>query len=123
MKFIRAIEQLESGASERALRKKREAVAWGIIWADHEADAIDPDDLGPGESLALDLMVMEELEGVRVCQAVERITHNPADSGWVFDSSGDVAGRVLGLDGSMVSVAWNGRSESDGEGRAVAKAG
>ena len=106
MKFVRAVEQLETGASRSAALKKQRAVAWGLIWADHDAEPIDQGELGPGETVALDLMVLEEINGVRVCKAVERIATDPADVGWVLDAEGELTGRVLALEGSVVSVSW-----------------
>lgn len=107
MKFVRAVEQLEAVATERAATKKQRGVAWGLIWADYDgAEPIDREDLEPGQSVAVDLMVTEELPGVRICRVVERVTTTPGDGGWVLNAAGELAGRVISSDGSMINVAW-----------------
>jgi hypothetical protein len=98
MRLLRKVSKLEG--TLRAKSKRREGVVWGLVWSQDEK--LLGRELGCGETLAVDVHVVDDLHGVRVVRMVERATSNPADLGLVFDASGFVTGRVEERDGSAL---------------------
>jgi hypothetical protein len=117
MRLITSLKRLEADG----LRRKREPAAVGLSWSRHEV-VVDPESLQPGEYIAVDIRIegcpREELDAAvesgRVPDATnaapcwwavtERVTTDVQDLGVVRDYYGNRLGRVVELEGSMVTI-------------------
>jgi hypothetical protein len=116
MRLISTLRRLEAGAAEA---RERKPAAVGLIWSTQE-NVVDPQDLRVGEYIAVDLRIQGAapvvVEGGPAIVAVgapgawamaERITRDPQDLGVVRNAEGGRVGRVMELDGSMISIEWD----------------
>jgi hypothetical protein len=99
MRLLRAVERLESAAAAAA------PVGVGLVWTRDEA-LVDRD-LEAGEYVACDVRRVVSIgEGGELLWCVrleERVTRDRSDLGFVYGPGGEVAGRVVALDGSLIS--------------------
>jgi hypothetical protein len=115
MRLISQLRRLEDGAAEaRAVRP----AAVGLIWSRQES-VVDLAVLYEGEYVAVDLRMEGgmpvPLRGSPAVAAAapgawhmsERITRDPQDLGIVRDAEGARIGRVMELDGSMITIEWD----------------
>jgi hypothetical protein len=119
MRLISSIRRLEAGA---ALARERVPASVGLSWSRNEV-TIDPEELGPGEYIACDIRVQAGVAGGDRAAPdamadqpywwtlTERVTCDPQDLGVVRDAEGERIGRVMELDGSMISIEWDVRME------------
>jgi hypothetical protein len=105
---------LEAGA---AAAREAKPAAVGLIWTRQES-VVDPETLYRGEYIAVDLtmragapVALGGASGVApgAWLMAERITQDPQDLGVVRDAEGQRIGRVMELDGSMISIEWDER--------------
>jgi hypothetical protein len=102
MKLVRAVERLEGRLS---------AVVGGdvgLVWSrDERRVEREP---GAGEYVACDMRYVGPLvEGVTpTVRLEERITRGVNDLGWVYDDAGAVVGRVMELNGSLITICRQG---------------
>jgi hypothetical protein len=119
MRLITSLKRLEVDAARA--RKKREPAAVGLSWSKHEV-AIDADSLQPGEYIAVDIRIegcaREQLDAAKESgrlpaatsappcwwAVTERVTRDVQDLGVVRDYFGNRLGRVVELEGSMVTI-------------------
>jgi hypothetical protein len=106
------LERLEAGA---AAARERGPAAVGLVWSTRES-VVDPDTLQPGEYIAVDIRLegCPHVAGEPVPDALsdppcwwtlaERVTTDPQDLGVVRDGFGARVGRVMELEGSMISI-------------------
>lgn len=108
MRLISTVGKLEAGA---ARARKAAPVVVGIAWSAGE-ERVYPEELLDGEYIASDI----QLDAGAVVAGVmrsdpppewkvrDRVTTDAADLGTVRDAAGEIVGRVVGLDGSMVDI-------------------
>jgi len=100
MRLTRAVERLEASAAQA---REAEPKGIGLVWTADDM-RVEAEDLRPGEYIACDLVMREELDGaVSLGSCRERVTADVADLGAVYDSSGARIGRVTAIDGELVS--------------------
>ena len=117
MRLISSVKRLEAGA-QRA--REQAPIAVGLVWSNHET-TVDPEMLEAGEYLAADIWieggpeatVAGAAEPATWWKVKERVTLDPQDLGLVYDSSGVRIGRVMELDGSMVTIERDELSPAD----------
>jgi hypothetical protein len=114
MRLIARLQRAEAGAA--AARESKPA-AVGLIWT-REESVVDPETLFQGEYIACDIRIVGGAAVPHVgdpaaahaapgaWSMVERVTTDPQDLGWVLDAEGARVGRVMGIDGSMLSIEW-----------------
>lgn len=114
MRLISSLRRLEAGA---AAAREAKPAAVGLIWTRQES-VVDPETLYRGEYIAVDLtmragapVALGGASGVApgAWLMAERITQDPQDLGVVRDAEGQRIGRVMELDGSMISIEWDER--------------
>ena len=99
MRLVRQVARLEAAAA-RALEVEEAPV--GLMWTSQES-RVDGESLAEGEWVAVDLYLGDELDGVQYVRLVERATWQDTDLGWVYDGEGARVGRVVELDGSLLT--------------------
>lgn len=90
MRLIRSVKKLERAAAARA--EKLKGKAWGLVWS--ESEVLLGRELEPGESLAVDVYTVEELDGASIAKTRERATSDVKDLGNVYGTDGALIGRV-----------------------------
>lgn len=100
MRLVKQVARLEAAGAARALEMDPAPVE--LCWSEHE-ERVDAELLEPGEYIAVDIRIDEELLGARVVTIKERVTLAPADLGFVSDAAGRRIGRVTAIDGSLIS--------------------
>jgi hypothetical protein len=96
--LIRSVCRLEAGAA-----KRRAVGRVGLVWSCDESLVLGG--LGPGELVARDVYFLEG-GGAALgpwVRVVERLTADVADLGFVYGPGGELLGRVVELDGSMIT--------------------
>jgi hypothetical protein len=101
---------LEAGA---AAARERKPAAVGLVWTVHESP-VDPETLEVGEYIAVDIRMTGaaavdprgDAGAPGSWMMTERITTDPQDLGVVRDAEGARVGRVMELEGSMISIEW-----------------
>jgi hypothetical protein len=98
MRLIRQVAELEAAAAARA----EEPAPIGVCWTTYE-ERVEARELEEGEYIAADMTRVEELAGTAVIRIRERVTLDVRDLGWVYDAEGARIGRVVAVDGTLVS--------------------
>ncbi|MGA2270210.1 MAG: hypothetical protein ABSH44_17195 [Bryobacteraceae bacterium] len=107
MKLLRAVERLETGFVVGGPGPGCEV---GLVWTRDES-RVDRA-LEQGEWIAHDLYEVAAAEGAPACsRLVERVTTDGNDLGWVYDPAGQVVGRVVEIDGTLISFCRQGCEE------------
>ena len=99
MRLIKTVQRLE-GAAAMALETEAPAIA--VCWSRHDV-RVDAATLLPGEYIAVDMRLGDELQGAQLVVLTERVTCDAGDLGRVYDSNGAVVGRVTEIDGSLLT--------------------
>ena len=106
MRLISAVKRLEASAAARA---KEVPAGVGLVWSVNEA-RVDPGDLVEGEYIACDIRMeggapgADGAPGPTWWAVSERVTLDARDLGVVSSAGGLRIGRVVELDGSMVTI-------------------
>lgn len=116
MRLISSVKRLEAGA---ARAREEEPAAVGLVWSTHESK-VEVESLADGEYVAVDVRLDrygESAPGAVVDGQVveppewwtieERITSDPRDLGVVRDAEGVRVGRVVAIEGSMLTVQYD----------------
>lgn len=129
MRLIKNLQRLEDAAA--AGREVLPTGNVGIVWTCHET-RVDPVTLRPGEYIAEDVEVRdilaevaaaggragdvgaagEDLDGLEpgpppeLWTVRERVTLDPQDLGDVYGLAGELVGRVVAIDGALITIDW-----------------
>ncbi len=119
MRLLTSLKRLEAGA---AAARATKPTPIGLVWTANET-RIDPECLEPGEYIAcdirlegrerpgLDLPALDEngdvVEPPSWWSVEERPTFDAADLGIVRNCDGERVGRVVELDGTLVTIEWD----------------
>jgi hypothetical protein len=91
-----------AAGAARAVEPGPVAIAWTA-----QEERLDPQELDYGEYLACDVQIDEEAgDGVQLWRLRERVTTDARDLGYVRDAAGNLLGRVVSMDGSLIE--WRG---------------
>lgn len=105
--MIKQLERLEGAAGAAAAAPAgADAVGVGVAWSDTD-ERVDVAQMRVGEYVAADVHILgEACAGVPQWLIRERFTTDSCDLGWVVDAGGDVVGRVVAMDGSLLTLRY-----------------
>lgn len=104
MRLIKQLERIEAAAA--AVAPDSGAVPVGLAWSNCDA-RVDAAQLLPGEYIAADVHVLANAcPGVEDWSILERITCDAGDLGFVYDGAGARVGRVVAMDGSLLTLRY-----------------
>jgi hypothetical protein len=101
MRLLKSVKRLEAGAAEA------QPLEIGLAYTANDV-RVEAALLGRGEYIATDVVVLGECAGCAVHRVVERVTRDAGDVGWVQDSEGTRIGRVVEVNGTLVTLEMNG---------------
>ena len=101
MRLLAKVRGLEAVAVAGA-RARRQPT--GVVWTSDDV-RVDPEAVGAGEHVALDVRITGAIGETPTWQTVERVSREASDLGVVYDAGGSAVGRVVRVDGSLVEWA------------------